>query len=45
MNCVHDAAIAFDDGPYTHETDLVDELVSYGAISTLFVNGYNYVRP
>jgi hypothetical protein len=41
--CIHDAAIAFDDGPYIHETELVNSMVSYGALSTLFVNGFNYV--
>jgi len=43
-SCVHDASIAFDDGPYSFETDLVDKFMSYGANATLFVNGYNYVR-
>lgn len=42
--CLHDVAIAFDDGPYIYNTELVDEMVSYGTLGTFFVNGYNWVR-
>lgn len=41
--CLHDVSLSFDDGPHIYTTDLVNSLVSYGANTTLFVNGYNWV--
>lgn len=39
--CLKDTSMTFDDGPFIYETELVDELASYGAYSTFFVNGNN----
>jgi peptidoglycan/xylan/chitin deacetylase (PgdA/CDA1 family) len=41
-SCATGTALTFDDGPYTYQQTLLDELQAAGAKATFFVNGNNW---